>query len=57
MSEKQTEGNVTELPQICYQRTIITLDKHDYINIDVKGPSLDECMKFFVKIMESVDSE
>ncbi|WP_158024083.1 hypothetical protein [Methanosarcina horonobensis] len=49
--------NATELPRIDYQRTITTLDKHEYINIDVKGQTLEECRKHFDEILRGVKDE
>jgi hypothetical protein len=42
-----------ELPQIVFQRTTGTTEKHDYINLEVRGETLDECRKHFDEIMKT----
>ena len=44
--------NACELPQIVYQKTSVTIDKHDYINIEVRGKNLTECRKHFDEILK-----
>ncbi len=44
----------TELPKINYQHTVSTLEKHEYINIEVKGRTLEECKEIFEQICISV---
>jgi len=54
-SYNQPNGaSVTELPQIVLQKTEISTDSHKYLNLEVRGPSLEECRKHFDEIYEEV---
>jgi hypothetical protein len=51
------QNAVTELPQIVFQKTKIIPTLHEYINLEVRGQTLDECRKHFDQILGGVKSE
>jgi len=55
MNEDEYGKAITELAKINYQRTTTTLEKHEYVNIEVKGCTLGECKKCFDNIKKEVD--
>jgi hypothetical protein len=54
-----TDGQsaATELPLIVLQKTTIILDRHEYINLEVRGQTLEECRKHFDQILGEVKYE
>ncbi len=43
-----------DLPQIVFQKTTSTLEDQNYINIEVRGTTLEECRKHFDEIYEMI---
>jgi hypothetical protein len=46
------EESVIELPQIVFQKTVITPDRHNYINLEVRGNDLEECQRHFDELLK-----